>query len=156
MQYADRSLVPDDAARRSELTRARADARPDLAAVRVLVVDDEPDSTELAAVCLRSYGASVATAFSGAEALVSLAESTPDVLVCDIAMPTMSGYALVELLRAREAGSDRHMPVAALTGFSTEPYLTDALKRGFDLYILKPIEPITFATVVAMLAGRCV
>ena len=128
---------------------------PRLEGVNVLVVDDEYDSVELVAASLRQFGAIVRTAFSAAEALGLLDDEWPHVVVCDLAMPLVSGIAFVRRLRTLEATFDRRVRVVALTGFTDEAHGVEALASGFDVHVPKPFDPLTFATVVAMLAGRC-
>src|SRR5262249_30229437 len=67
-----------------------------LAGIRLLVVDDEPGARELIANVLQGYGAEVCLAESGQAALTKLFEQRPHVLVADLAMPGMDGYALIE------------------------------------------------------------
>jgi CheY-like chemotaxis protein len=125
---------------------------PELAGVRVLVVDDELDQLELAAATLRAFGAVVDTALSTREAQMYLVRKEFDVLVCDIAMPGESGLALIEQVRADSTAP--HLRAVALTGFSGDTHAAEALAAGFDVHVPKPVDPAMFATVVAMLAGR--
>ena len=67
----------------------------------MLVIDDEPDARELFGVILAQSGADVRTAASARSALMILDEWLPEVVVCDIAMPVVDGYAFVAQLRAR-------------------------------------------------------
>ena len=67
---------------------------------RLLVVDDEPNLLVAVGACLRGEGFDVVTARSGAEALVRVAETVPDLIVSDIRMPGMDGYQLARQLRS--------------------------------------------------------
>lgn len=128
------------------------DEIPRLDGVDVLLVDDEPDSLEVAATALRIFGASVTTAFSSDEALEILRRAAFDVVVCDLAMPGATGVEFIKRFRASEAGTGRRVPAAACSGFSGQEYTAEALESGFDVHVRKPIEPLMLATVVEMLA----
>lgn len=80
---------------------------------RLLVVDDEPNLLRAVEACLRAEGFEVVTARSGAEALVSVAQTVPDLVVSDIRMPGMSGYELAQQLRVSNRTS--LVPVVFLT-----------------------------------------
>src|SRR5215207_8513263 len=67
---------------------------------RLLVVDDEPNLLVAVGACLRGEGFDVVTARSGAEALVRVAETVPDLIVSDVRMPGMDGYHLARQLRS--------------------------------------------------------
>ncbi len=106
---------------------------------QVLVVDDNPDITELLAAVLRLSGYDVSTALSAAEALRATHEKRFDVVVSDIGMPEMNGYELARALRARpEYGSAR---MVAVTGFAMYDDRDRALEAGFDAHLSKPVAP---------------
>lgn len=105
----------------------------------VLVVDDNPDITEMLAAVLRLSGYDVSTAFSAPEALSAAHERRFDVVVSDIGMPGMNGYELARELRARpEYGSTR---MVAVTGFAMYDDRDRALEAGFDTHLSKPVAP---------------
>ena len=105
----------------------------------VLVVDDNPDITEMLAAVLRLSGYDVSTALSAAEALSAAHERRFDVVVSDIGMPGMNGYELARALRARpEYGSAR---MVAVTGFAMYDDRDRALEAGFDTHLSKPVAP---------------
>src|SRR3989454_10050313 len=83
---------------------ADAGDQPDLAGLRILVVDDEADARDLLAIRLQQYGAEVIAAPSAEAAMEALArqEPRPDVIVSDIAMPGEDGYSLIRRVRAME------------------------------------------------------
>jgi signal transduction histidine kinase/ActR/RegA family two-component response regulator len=137
---------------------ARADVRwPAAAAVldglRVLVVDDEPDTLEALSAALAGFGARVRTALSTREALAVLDRESADVLVADIAMPGEDGYALVRELRGRPADRGGRIPAAALTAYARPADAERALEAGFQVHVTKPVEPGDLAAVIARLAG---
>jgi PAS domain S-box-containing protein len=110
-----------------------------LEGVSILVVDDEPDSREVLAELLRQYGAQTRTASSAEEALAEIARSTPQVLLSDIGMPSVDGYELVR--RVRELIPDSEMLAMALTGLGSAQDRKRALTEGFQVCMVKPVEP---------------
>ncbi len=128
---------------------------PCLDGLRVLVIDDEHDSLELAATVLRTFGAEVLTAYGCSEGLAFVDGAELDAVVCDLAMPGESGLVFIRRLREAEMTDSRRLPAATFTGFTSAKHTAAAFAAGFDIHLPKPIDPITFATAVAMLAGRC-
>jgi PAS domain S-box-containing protein len=118
--------------------------------VRVLVVDDDADARELVGAALGSEGARITTAASVDEALAALARERPDAVVCDVAMPERDGYEFVRLLRARGDS----IPVAALTAHARETERNRAAAAGFQLHIVKPVDPDELVGQIARLVGR--
>ncbi|MEG5174706.1 PAS domain S-box protein [Microcoleus sp. B3-D7] len=115
-------------------------AADDLAGVRVLVVDDDADMRELAAFTLMQSGAQVTTAASGVQALTLLNQSVPDLLLCDIGMPEMDGYALIRQIRKWSPQQGGTVPAIALTAYAGEINQQQALAAGFQVHISKPFE----------------
>jgi PAS domain S-box-containing protein len=122
--------------------------------VRVLVVDDEPDTCELVRMTLKQYGATVSTASSAAEAVEMFAGLQPAVLVADIGMPGEDGYALVQRLRQLPAERGGNVPAIALTAYARPQDKQQALQAGFDLHLTKPIEPSELAWAVVSLLRK--
>jgi two-component system phosphate regulon response regulator PhoB len=106
---------------------------------RILVVDDEPDITALVAYHLAKEGYRVSTAHSGPEALKSAAEQRPDLVVLDLMLPGMSGYEVLQTLRARSETSD--VGVVLLTARGNEADRIEGLTHGADDYVVKPFSP---------------
>jgi PAS domain S-box-containing protein len=120
--------------------QGHAAARPlQLEGVSILVVDDEPDSREVLGELLRQYGAQTRTAASAEEALSEIAHSTPQVLLSDIGMPSVDGFELVR--RVRELISESEMVAMALTGLGSAHDRKRALDEGFQVCMVKPVEP---------------
>jgi CheY-like chemotaxis protein len=130
------------------------DCPPTLAGLRVLVVDDEPDTRGLLRKVLEGCGSEVTTAGSAAEALAAFAESKPDVLISDIGMPEEDGYELIGKVRASERGTADRIPAIALTAYARVEDRVRALNAGFQVHVPKPIEPAELVAVVASLTGR--
>jgi PAS domain S-box-containing protein len=114
-----------------------------LAGMDVLLVEDERESRDLIRAVLRAAGASVTASESAADALKYLESAVPDLIITDIAMPQMDGYAFVrELRRRNDTGS---MNIVALSAFPAGT----ADKSGFDAFLAKPIEPADFIDEIA-------
>ena len=126
----------------------------DLAGLHILVVDDDPDATTLMRAVLERAGASVMSAESGIEALNYLSTATPDVLVTDLGMPGMDGFALVAELRHSANPAHRNLPAAALTAYARSEDRMRSLKSGFQTHLAKPIDPAELVAAVAGLAKR--
>jgi signal transduction histidine kinase/ActR/RegA family two-component response regulator len=125
-----------------------------LVGVRVLVVDDEAEGREVARAALVSAGAEVEMA-DGAEAALSiLATRAFDVLVCDLAMPGMDGYALFERMRAHLELRIRRVPVVAATAHADDVSRARALQAGFQAVVVKPFEFDVFVAAVRRAARR--
>ena len=118
--------------------------------VRVLLIDDDDDTREACASMLEAQGAEVRSARSTAEGLAALEKFTPQVILCDIAMPGEDGYAFVRKLRNKSGASE--IPAAALTALAGEEDRRRALESGFQIHLAKPIDSDRLATAVATLA----
>ena len=125
-----------------------------LRGVRVLVVDDDIDSLELARVVLESSGADVRTSPSAAGAMGLIPEWTADVYVFDIEMPGEDGYSLLRRVRDWKSPKGQRRPVIALTGYGNAEDRKRAFAAGFNLYLSKPVDPGELAMAIASLAGR--
>ncbi|HVL55576.1 MAG TPA: ATP-binding protein, partial [Burkholderiaceae bacterium] len=123
---------------------------PALAGLKVLLVDDEPDTLKLLELVLSRAGAQVAIADSAEAALQRLQQERPDVLVSDIAMPGTDGYELIRRLRQR----GERVAAAALTAYARPQDRERALQSGYSAHIAKPVEPAELLAVIASLSGR--
>ena len=126
-----------------------ADPYPDLAARRVLVVDDEPDARDLLRRLLQECGAQVEAAADAASALRCIPTFRPDLVLSDIGMPGMDGYELVRQLRTLPEAQGGRTPAVALTAFARAEDRERALASGFAAWIAKPMEPPQVLRVVA-------
>ncbi|HZO23037.1 MAG TPA: response regulator [Steroidobacteraceae bacterium] len=125
-----------------------------LAGLRLLVVDDEPGARELISNVLRGYGAEVSVADSGQLALTKLFEVRPHVLIADLGMPGMDGYALIEQVRALEPEFGGQTPAIAVTGYASPSDRLRALQAGYQNHVAKPVEPEELAIVISSLSER--
>ena len=119
---------------------------------RLLVVDDEPNLLRAVAACLRSEGYEVRTARSGKDALLSLAESVPDLVISDVRMPGMDGHALVN--RIRSSPRTALIPVIFLTAKDQKEDRVEGFRTGVDAYITKPFEPDELLAVITSIFNR--
>jgi CheY-like chemotaxis protein len=108
---------------------------------RLLVSSDEQDARELLATALESYGAAVTAVGTGVDALAALKSRPYDVLIADIGMADMNGYALIRTVRALATKADRRLPAIALTVYASAKEKHDALAAGYDRHIVKPLDP---------------
>jgi PAS domain S-box-containing protein len=136
--------APDKPVLKSEVTD-----RPGLVGLKILVVDDEPDTRELLRYIFNASGSIVETADGVESALDLLDEQQPDFLVSDIGMPGRDGYELIRIIRER--GSK--MPAVALTAMARTEDRLKALTAGYQMHVVKPIEPVELLTIVASLVG---
>lgn len=118
-----------------------AENRTPLHDVRVLVVDDEPESREVVAAVLTLHGAEVTLAGSAEEALRLLGRTQPHVIVSDISMPDKDGYSLLQAIRALTQAEGGQTPAIALTAAATTQDRLRALRAGFQFHLPKPVAP---------------
>jgi len=107
---------------------------------RVLVVDDQPDSTDSLALFLRLRGHEVHTASDGPGALEEFARCQPEVVFLDLGLPGMSGYDVARRLRAMPEA--REVRLVAVTGYGTEEDRERTRAAGFDVHLAKPVDPL--------------
>jgi PAS domain S-box-containing protein len=135
-----------------ELLPPRSPTRASLSGLSVLVVDDEEDARRVVATVLAQSGAEVVTTCSAREALRRFADRRPDVLVTDLAMPEVDGYALLRTLRSLEGGAGRRVPAIALTALASAEDRRRVEAAGFELHLTKPVEPDEIVAAVAEVA----
>ncbi len=111
---------------------------PSIRSRRVLIVDDVQPIAMILALFLQSYGQSVRTAASGAEALMLMEKERPDLVFSDISMPDMTGYELARKIRQRPEWSD--ISLVAVTGYGQLDDKRLASEAGFNSHVIKPIR----------------
>jgi CheY-like chemotaxis protein len=117
----------------------------------VLVVEDEPDSSDVVCTVLRRAGAIVAAATSAQEALNALqAPGQFDLVVSDIGMPGMDGHALLEAMQSGRAD----VPAIALSAYARHEDAERSLRAGFRAHLTKPVEEGRLLAAVAAFARR--
>jgi signal transduction histidine kinase len=120
--------------------------------VKVLVVDDEPDSRAVVKRVLEDCHALVSTASSAEEAMQRVITEKPAVLISDIGMPGEDGHSFIQRVRALGPDHGGSVPAVALTAYAGADDRARALRAGFQLHAAKPIEPSQLIAVVAKLA----
>lgn len=108
----------------------------------VVVVDDEPDSLEVAVRILRHYGADVHTAINGFDGLSRIRSLRPKLVISDLSMPEMDGWGMLGELKLDRATIE--IPVIALTAHAMVGDRERAIMAGFHNYLTKPLTPATF------------
>jgi CheY-like chemotaxis protein len=115
-----------------------AHACPINSRLRVLVVDDHPDSASSLAMLLRMWGYDTRTCFTGPDAVKLADEFLPQVVLLDIGLPQMDGYHVARALRTRP--ELKQSLLVAVTGFAQESDRRRCQEAGFDLHLIKPVE----------------
>ena len=107
---------------------------------RVLVVEDNADVRESLRLLLEIWGHDVTTADTGNAGLEQIRRTRPEVALIDIGLPGMSGYEVAHTIRTTELRS-LPMKLIAITGYGQPADRARALEAGFDMHLLKPIDP---------------
>jgi PAS domain S-box-containing protein len=129
-------------ARERAVRPAHAPERPALAAggkQRVLIVDDNQDAAGTLDLLLRQLGYETRVVHDGASALGMASHFKPDVVLLDIGMPGLDGYEVARRLRSMTGGED--LRIIAITGWGQEADRLRSREAGFDLHLVKPVEP---------------
>jgi CheY-like chemotaxis protein len=113
---------------------------------RVLVVDDSLDSAETLCELLKIWGHDVRLAHDGPGAVEAAREYRPEVVLLDIGLPGMDGFAVATQLRKEGLGGRM---LVALTGYGEQQDKDRAQKAGFDHHLVKPINPDTLQKLLA-------
>jgi CheY-like chemotaxis protein len=120
--------------------------------VSILLVEDYPDTRALMQMLLESAGYAVTAKEDGAEALESLAESVPDLILTDLMMPRVSGIELIQRVRSNSkfAGT----PIIAMTAYSSGP-VDQAKAAGANAILKKPIDIETMSSTIKSVIPAC-
>ncbi len=125
-----------------------------LAGIRILLVDDDPDTRSLLHRVLSQCKAEVHVADSADEGLNTLSSFRPHILISDIGMPNKDGYQFLKEVRKRPRGDFGGIPAIALTAFARSEDRTRAMMAGYNVHIAKPIEPQELLATVHSLAAQ--
>jgi CheY-like chemotaxis protein len=120
-----------------------------LDSLRVLLVEDEPDTLEYLQRLLEEHGGIVFTARSGPEALAMVGRERLEMIISDIGLPEMDGHDLMRQFRSRNGDA---IPAIALTAYARAEDRARALEAGFDAHVAKPAEPASLLALVSSLA----
>jgi signal transduction histidine kinase/CheY-like chemotaxis protein len=125
-----------------------------LEGVRVLVVEDDVDTREFIAFLLEQHGAIATIAASANEALAAIVQSQPDLLLSDLGMPEVDGYALIRKIRNMPSDRGGEIPAIALTAYAAETTQQQVFAAGFQMHIAKPADPAKLVAAIASLVKR--
>lgn len=146
MPNAEHAVLDDANAVRSAEPGA---SLPSLDGISILLVDDHTDVLEVESRLLTEYGGRVTTASSSEHALTRLSAETYDVLLSDLGMPGMDGYALIEHIRGVLCLDPSTLPAIALTAFVRRGDWDRALLAGYQKCMQKPASPEALARIVS-------
>ena len=116
---------------------------------RILIVEDDPPSLELARYLLTAAGYETSSATNGGKGVELALGTRPDLVVCDLQMPVLTGFDVVR--RLQQDPDWRPVPLVAVSAFSMQSDREQALAAGFDAYLSKPIAPETFVAEIEAL-----
>jgi len=119
--------------------------------LRVLVVDDSPDTLESTALLLKLDGHEVATATTGPDALILFKAFRPELALLDIVMPGLNGYAVAQ--RIQDLSLPRKPYLVAVTGHAEQHTKHRSAEAGFDLHLKKPVPVETYTALAGLLRG---
>jgi signal transduction histidine kinase/ActR/RegA family two-component response regulator len=125
----------------------------DLQGLRILLVDDDADSRALVRRFVTHSGAEILECGSAAEALTNIGDFHPHLLISDLGMPQMDGYALIREIRTRGL-SYQDLPAIALTAFARPEDRRRCLLAGFQMHLPKPVDPRELVASIASIVGR--
>jgi len=113
---------------------------------KILIVDDDPDMRDALTIILESRGYEIVTAQDGLEGLATLKAETPDLMLLDLLMPKMDGFAVLKELQDGRWAKYRNIPIVILSSVREEASrrryeLETALELKVDDYVEKPVSP---------------
>lgn len=106
--------------------------------LHILLIEDNPDLSELTCELLEILGHQSFAALDGESGVIMASEFHPDVILCDIGLPGISGYEVAELIRANQYLND--VPLIALSGYAQKRDIEKSLESGFQCHLAKPVQ----------------
>jgi CheY-like chemotaxis protein len=122
-------------------------AAPAMTAKRVLVVDDNVDAAATLQLLLASLGHETRAVHDGFQAVEAAAQFDPDIVLLDIGLPGLDGYEVARRLRALRR--ERALRIVAITGWGQDADRAKSQEAGFDLHLVKPVDPSTLTSLLA-------
>jgi PAS domain S-box-containing protein len=113
---------------------------------RILIADDNPDVVEALKIMLETLGHEVESAHDGLEAVEKAGKFLPEIVVLDVGMPKLNGYSAARRIREQPWGKE--MVLIAVTGWGTEDNKRQSAEAGFDVHLVKPVDPISFGNLI--------
>ena len=141
-------VLSGDAAVPEEPARAQTPAAP--IRRKILVVEDNIDAQRTLQSLLELWGHEVSVASDGREGIDAIKTQRPEIALVDIGLPVTDGYELAR--RLQRTASRKNVLLVALTGYGSPEQRARALEAGFDLHLVKPVEPDQLAALIS--AGR--
>jgi CheY-like chemotaxis protein len=138
--------LPLDA--RAEATEPAPAAAVDSPPKRVLIVEDGRDTRDSLGMLIERWNHQVLYASNGPEGFDRARESRPDVALIDIGLPGFDGYEVAQRIRSEGSSWSRHVRLIALTGYGQQSDRVKALEAGFDVHLLKPVDPVELRTLL--------
>jgi len=115
----------------------------------VLIVDDNPQNAELLEAYLDGLGYEIRTAKDGVEALASVEQAPPDLILLDIMMPRISGFQVCE--RLKDSPATRDIPIIMVTALNEDGDIERAVESGANDFLTKPVNKVELVTRVKSL-----
>ena len=112
-----------------------------LKGLRILLIEDDPDTQEFVAAVLKGNGAEIIALDSSAGALIEVDRAKPDLIISDIGMTQENGYEFIQKVRRLDAESGGRIPAIALTAYAGSSDRRRALLAGFQTHLPKPVDP---------------
>lgn len=137
------------------MTNLSDEAPRSLANLRILVVDDDEDARDVVREVLELAGATVVAVGSAGLAVASVSSWRPDLIISDIGMPEMDGYALLRSIRGMPAEQGGQTPAVALTAYASPDDAERARRAGFQVFLTKPVDAARLVGEIAGLAAAC-
>jgi CheY-like chemotaxis protein len=131
---------------------ANGNSHVSLQGLKILIVEDDPDSRDMLATILEYHGAEVKTAENVAAGYAEFMREVPSVLISDVGLPEQDGYDLIRRIRSLPAIDGGDVPAIALTGYVSLQDQILALEAGYHEHLPKPIDTDRLISVVAELA----
>lgn len=113
---------------------------------RIVVVEDHVDTAELMLEILASAGHEVLAAYTGRDGIDAARRLCAEVVLCDVGLPDIDGYAVARALRAEPCTARARL--VALTGYDGDEERLRARQAGFDLHVVKPIDPLELESLI--------
>jgi two-component system, sensor histidine kinase and response regulator len=123
-------------------------------ALRILLAEDNPFNQKLARGLLGKAGHSLVVVNNGAEAVAAIERENFDLVLMDVQMPEMDGLQAAQLIRQREKGSGRRIPILAMTAYAMKGDRERCLEAGMDGYVTKPIRARELFEAIAAVVGQ--
>ncbi|MEC4721638.1 ATP-binding protein [Noviherbaspirillum sp. CPCC 100848] len=122
------------------------------AGARILLIEDNVDARETLKTLLQAYGYAVEVAETGEEGLRQLLKHRPDIAIVDIGLPGLDGFEVARRTRMAPEGSG--VKLVALSGYSGTDTERKAVAAGFDLHLVKPVNPVELPKILAKYSSR--